>query len=90
MDIMSNIERAARSTADDIAASGSAALRDAKAGRDDAMERVSEKGREALRGARDVRDTFDDAILNSVRMHPCTALAIVGLIGFAFAAMRRR
>jgi ElaB/YqjD/DUF883 family membrane-anchored ribosome-binding protein len=90
MDIMSNTDHTARSAVDDIAASGSAALRDAKAGLDDAMEHVSEKGRQALRGARDVRDTFDDAILNSVRMHPYTTLAIAGLIGFAFAATRRR
>jgi hypothetical protein len=86
---MSNAERAARSTADDIATRGSAALRDAKAGLDDAVENVSEKGREALRGARDVRDTLDDTIRNSLRTHPYTTLAIAGLIGFAYAVMRR-
>lgn len=84
---MSNTERSA---ADDIAASGPAALRDAKAGLDDMVENVSEKGRQALRGVRDVRDTFAEAILNSVRAHPCTTLAIAGLIGFAYGAMRRR
>ncbi len=47
---MSNAEHAVRSAADDIARGGSAALRDAKAGLDDAVENVSEKGREALRG----------------------------------------
>jgi len=87
---MTNAERAAGSAADDIATRGSAALRDAKAGFDDAVENVSGKGREALRGAREVRDTFDDAIRNSVRTHPYTALAIAGLIGFAYAAIRRR
>ena len=67
---MSNAEHAVRSAADDIATRGSAALRDAKAGLDDAVENVSEKGREALRGARDVRDTFDEAIRTSLRRTP--------------------
>jgi ElaB/YqjD/DUF883 family membrane-anchored ribosome-binding protein len=87
---MSNAERATRSAADDIATRGSAAVRDAKAGLDDAVENISEKGQEALRGVRDVRDTVDDAIRNSVRTRPYTTLAIAGLIGFAYAAMRRR
>ena len=87
---MSNPERAARSAADDIATRGSAALRDVKAGLDDAVENVSEKGQEALRGAREVRDRLDDAIRNSLRTHPYTTLAIAGLIGFAYAVIRRR
>lgn len=87
---MSNAEHAARSAADDITRSGSAALRDAKAGFDGAVENVSDKGREALRGAREVRDTFDEAIRASVRTHPYTTLAIAGLIGFGYAMIRRR
>ena len=87
---MSNAERTARSATDDIATRGSAALRDAKAGLDGAVENVSEKSQEALRGARALRDTLDDAIRTSVRTHPYTTLAIAGLIGFAYAAMRRR
>ena len=86
---MSNAEQAIRSTADEIAARGSTALRDAKAGLDDAVENVSEKGREALRGAREVRNTIDEAIRGSVRTHPYATLAIAGLIGFAYAVMRR-
>jgi ElaB/YqjD/DUF883 family membrane-anchored ribosome-binding protein len=87
--MMSNTEHAVRSAADEIATRGSTALRDAKAGLDDAVENVSEKGREALRGAREVGDTFDEAIRASVRTHPYTTLAIAGLIGFACAVMRR-
>jgi ElaB/YqjD/DUF883 family membrane-anchored ribosome-binding protein len=86
---MSNAEYA-RSAADDIARRGAAAVREAKVGLDDAVETAGEKGREALRGAREVRDTLDDAIRNSVRTHPYTTLAIAGLIGFAYAAIRRR
>jgi hypothetical protein len=86
---MSDAEHAVRTAADDIARSGSTALRDARAGLDDAMENVSKKGGEALRGAREVRDTFDEAIRASVHTHPYTTLAIAGLIGFAYAVMRR-
>jgi ElaB/YqjD/DUF883 family membrane-anchored ribosome-binding protein len=89
-DVMSNTEHALRSAADDIARRGAAAVRDTKAGLDDAVETASETGRQALRGAREVRDTFDDAIRNSVRAHPYTALTIAGLIGFAYAVVRRR
>lgn len=64
-------------------------LRDATAGVNDAVENVSDKGREALRGAREVRDSFDEALRASVRAHPYTTLAIAGLIGFAYAMMRR-
>ena len=86
---MSNAEHAVRSAADEIARSGSAVLRDAKAGLEGAVENVSETGREALHGAREVRDTFDEAIRASLRTHPYTTLAIAGLIGFAYAVMRR-
>lgn len=75
---------------DDITARGAAAFRDTKAGLDDVMADVGEKGREALRGARDVRDTFTDALLTSVRERPYTALAIAGALGFAYGALRRR
>ena len=54
------------------------------------MADVSEKEREALQGARDLRDTVADAILTSVKMRPYTTLAIAGIIGFVYGAMRRR
>jgi ElaB/YqjD/DUF883 family membrane-anchored ribosome-binding protein len=82
--------RAAPSATDDLAARGTAALRDAKTGFDNVVDDVGEKGREALRAAREVRDDFADAILDAVRTRPYTALAIAGLIGFAYGAMRRR
>ena len=90
---MSTTERSAprsASVTDDIAARGSAAVRETRENLDAAVEDISRKGREALRGAREVRDTFADAILNSVRARPYTMLALAGLIGFAYGAMRRR
>lgn len=88
---MSNTERAGSRTAnDEITARGAAAMRDIKAGLDEAVAGVNEKGREALQGAREVRDTFADAVLSSVRTRPYMTLAIAGFIGFVCGAMRRR
>jgi len=96
---MSNAERSGpraatvtdyESALDDIAARGAAAMRGTKASIEDAMETAADKGQEALKSAREVRDTFADAILASIRERPYTTLAIAGLIGFAYGAMRRR
>jgi ElaB/YqjD/DUF883 family membrane-anchored ribosome-binding protein len=75
---------------DEMTARGAAALRDTKAGIDDVVSGVSEKGQEALDSAREVRDTVVDAVLDSIKTRPYTTLAIAGLIGFLYGAMRRR
>jgi ElaB/YqjD/DUF883 family membrane-anchored ribosome-binding protein len=67
------------SAIDDITTRGAAVVAD-----------IGEKGREALQGARDVRDTFADAVLNSIKARPYTTLAIAGLIGFTYGALRPR
>ncbi len=96
---MSNTERSgarARSVSDyeaaldDITARGAAAIRNTKAGIEDVVSDVSEKGRDALNSARDVRDTLGDVILDSIKKRPYTTLAIAGAIGFLYGAMRRR
>jgi ElaB/YqjD/DUF883 family membrane-anchored ribosome-binding protein len=73
----------------DIADRGIAAIRGARTGIEDAAAEIGETGREALQGARDVRDTLADAVLNSIKTRPYTTLAIAGLIGFAYGAFRR-
>jgi ElaB/YqjD/DUF883 family membrane-anchored ribosome-binding protein len=78
------------SALDDITAKGTAALRDTKAGIDEVVADVSEKGKEALASAREARDTVADVVLGSVRTRPYTTLAIAGLLGFLYGAMRRR
>ena len=78
------------SAIDDITAKGAAALRDTKAGIDDVVAGVSAKGQEALNSAREVRDTVADVVLDSIRTRPYTTLAIAGLVGFLYGAMRRR
>ena len=75
---------------DDIPARGVAAIRDTKAGLDDAVAHAADRGREALDSARDVRASIDDAILNSIKARPYTTLAVAGAIGFVYGAMRRR
>lgn len=73
----------------DIADRGIAAIRGAGTRVEAAAAEIGETGREALAGARDVRDSFADAVLNSIRTRPYTTLAIAGLIGFAYGAFRR-
>jgi len=51
---------------------------------------AAETGREALDNAREARDTLADAVLHAVKVRPYTTLAIAGLIGFLYGAMRRR
>ena len=95
---MSNAERSGPRTAttdyeaaiNDIADKGIAAIRDGKARVEEAAGDIGEKGREALQGARDVRDTLANALLDSIKTRPYTTLAIAGLIGFAYGALRRR
>src|ERR1044072_1058343 len=74
----------------DIVDQGVAAIRGAKAGVEEAAAGIGETGREALQGARDVRDSLADAVLNSIKTRPYTTLAIAGLVGFAYGALRRR
>ncbi len=85
-----NPARGYESAIDDVTARGAAALRDTKAGIDDIVSDVGAAGREALQGARDVGDTLADALLNAIKVRPYTMLAIAGLVGFAYGALRRR
>jgi len=75
---------------DDITERGTAAIRNAKSRVDETMSKAADKGQEALNSAREVRDTFADALLKSVRERPYTTLAIAGVIGFLCGALRRR
>ena len=74
----------------DIADKGIAAIRDGKARVEEAASDIGETGREALQGAREVRDTLADALLNAIKTRPYTTLAVAGLVGFAYGALRRR
>jgi len=93
---MSTTQRASRSTPDyqaavnDIIDRGVAEIRGAKSSIEDKVSDAREMGNEAMRGARDLRDTLADQVLQSIKTRPYTTLAIAGLIGFAYGALRRR
>ena len=80
---------AARAARDDIGA-GVAAFRGARASLEDAIEDAGARGRDALQGAREVRDTFADALLDSLEARPYATLAVVAGIGFLAGAIWRR
>jgi len=66
-----------------------AAVRDAKANFDETVDDLSQKGRVAVQGARDVWSALGDALQNSIRTRPYTTLAVAGFIGFLYGATRR-
>lgn len=84
------LHREAKGLQDEMTAAGKEALRTAKAGIEDTMTDVADKGREALKSVRDVRDTFADALRDSVETHPYATLAIAGAVGFFIGATWRR
>ena len=67
-----------------------AAVRDAKAGFDDTVEDLSQKGREAVEGVRDVWSALGNALADSIRTRPYTTLAGAALVGFLYGALRSR
>jgi ElaB/YqjD/DUF883 family membrane-anchored ribosome-binding protein len=93
---MANTVQPTNSTTDyeaaleEIAQRGAAAIRNTRARVEGVVSDAADKGGEALNGAREVRDTVANTILQSVRERPYTTLALAGFIGFLCGAMRRR
>jgi ElaB/YqjD/DUF883 family membrane-anchored ribosome-binding protein len=86
---------------DDLAAKGSAALREAKTNVENVISDVSEKGQEALKyagekgreavdGVREIGDTLAAAAAKSVQERPYTTLALALAAGFLIGAACRR
>jgi ElaB/YqjD/DUF883 family membrane-anchored ribosome-binding protein len=80
---MSTTERGYGSTIDDVTERGAATIRETRAVLGEVASDARQKGVEA-------RDSVLSAILDSVEKRPYTTLAIAGLIGFAYGALRRR
>jgi ElaB/YqjD/DUF883 family membrane-anchored ribosome-binding protein len=74
---------------DDITQRGVSAMRSTRKTVEGAMSDAADAGREALDSAGRVRDSVGDAVLHSIKVRPYTTLAIAGLIGFAYGALRR-
>ena len=65
------------------------AVRDVKASFDERVDDLSQKGREAIEGAKDAWSALGNALEKSIRTRPYTTLAVAGFIGFLYGATRR-
>jgi hypothetical protein len=74
---------------DDITRRGVSAIRSTRRGVDRAISVTADASRDALDSAERVRDSVRGAILHSIKVRPYTTLAVAGLIGFAYGALRR-
>ena len=74
---------------DDITRRGVSALRSTEKKANAAISSAADASRGALDSAERVGNSVNDAILHSIKVRPYTTLAIAGLIGFAYAALRR-
>jgi ElaB/YqjD/DUF883 family membrane-anchored ribosome-binding protein len=73
-----------------LGSKGSAAWQRARAGVDDVLAGVQDKGHEAAGAMREVSDNIVGAIDESIQTRPYTTLAIVAALGFLFGATWRR
>jgi ElaB/YqjD/DUF883 family membrane-anchored ribosome-binding protein len=74
---------------DDITKRGISALRTTEKKANAAISSAADASRDALDSAEQIRDSVSGAILHSIKVRPYTTLAIAGLIGFAYGALRR-
>ncbi len=74
---------------DDITQHGISALRSAEKKVDGAISNTAEVARGAVDSVERVQNSVRGAILHSIKIRPYTTLAIAGLIGFAYGALRR-
>jgi hypothetical protein len=74
---------------DDITQRGISALRTTEKKASAAISRGADASRDALDSAEQIRDSVSGAILHSIKVRPYTTLALAGLIGFAYGALRR-
>ena len=74
---------------DDITQRGISALRHTEKKVDSAITSTADAARGAVDGVEKARDSVRGAILHSIKVRPYTTLAIAGLIGFAYGALRR-
>jgi ElaB/YqjD/DUF883 family membrane-anchored ribosome-binding protein len=82
--------RSPKSLTDNIAAAGSAALRDTRSSIDAAMADVGERAEDALQRARDVGDKLADGFAEAVHERPLVTLALAVGVGFVLGTAWRR
>ena len=74
---------------DDVTQRGISAIRTAHDKVDSAITNTADAARGAVDGVEKARDSVRGVILQSIKVRPYTTLAIAGLIGFAYGALRR-
>ena len=74
---------------DDLTQRGISAIRSTEKKANAAISSAADASRDAIDSAERVRDSVNGAILHSIKVRPYTTLAIAGLIGFAYGALRR-
>jgi len=74
---------------DDITQRGVSALRTTEKKANAAISSTADAARGGLEAVEKVQDSISGAILHSIKVRPYTTLAIAGLIGFAYGALRR-
>jgi len=74
---------------DDITQRGISAIRSTEKKVDSAISSAADAARNAVDHAEKVQDSVHGAIMQSIKVRPYTTLAIAGLIGFAYGALRR-
>jgi ElaB/YqjD/DUF883 family membrane-anchored ribosome-binding protein len=77
------------SALDDITRRGISAIRSTQNKVDSAISNTADAARGAVDSVEKVQDSVHGAILHSIKVRPYTTLAIAGLIGFAYGALRR-
>jgi ElaB/YqjD/DUF883 family membrane-anchored ribosome-binding protein len=74
---------------DDITRRGVSALRSTEKQANAAISNTADAARGAVDSVEKAQDSVHGAILHSIKVRPYTTLAIAGLIGFAYGALRR-
>jgi len=82
-------DTAYESALDDITRRGISAIRSTHNKVDAAISNTADAARGAVDSVEKVQDSVHGAILHSIKVRPYTTLAIAGLIGFAYGALRR-
>jgi ElaB/YqjD/DUF883 family membrane-anchored ribosome-binding protein len=75
---------------ENIADTGAAALREAKASLDETIEMVGEKSGEALEALREVSEVLTDRVEGALQRRPIVTLAVALGVGFLIGAAWRR
>jgi len=76
-------------SADAGSAAAELRIREATAVLDDAIDDIRPKRRDAPQSPRDFLTAFDNTLREATRRRPYTTLAVAGLAGFLYAALRR-